>query len=110
MVPFCTLAGSSPVATLNKLLTANMPVPGLDLDGIGKMETGQAGGLDFQHGDLQPRLGPQQLRLELPPVGQHYGDEIGVQRVGVGGEDMALRAKSTCRFDSPPCRACRRRR
>ena len=66
------------------------PRAGGQRDGLGQIEIGQVRGLDLQHGDLQPRIGAQELGLEAPAVGQRDGDVIGVQHVAQGGEDVAL--------------------
>ena len=79
-----------PWATPKRLLKASTRAPASSFHRLAQIETGQAGGVDLQHGHLQPRIGAQQLGLELPAVGQHGRDVVGVEHVAVGGEDVAL--------------------
>ena len=89
-MPCCTLAGSSPVATPNRLLKASTRLPLSAGTLAANIEIRQIRGLDLQHGQFQPRIGAQQLGLELAAVVERDGDVVGVEHVAPHGQDVAL--------------------
>ena len=59
-------------------------------------------GFDLDDGDLQPRIGPDQLGFQLAAVVQHDGEIVGVEHVAPGGQDVPFGRDQENRSDRLP--------
>ena len=89
-MPCCTLAGSSPVGHAEQVAEGQHAAAGFGRHAGRQVEVRQVRGVDLEHGQLQPRIGAQQLGLELAAVVERDRDVVGVEHVAPDGQDVSL--------------------
>ena len=82
------------MATPNRLLNASTRVPLSAGTLAARSKCGKSVGVDLQHGHFQPRIGADQLGLELAAVVERDRDVVGVEHVAPDGEDVPAGRKS----------------